>query len=96
MWAAVTYTDEAVSVVLSVFLVVLLLVSELQGELHEVLILLAHGLGPLCCAAVHDEGGSWRDCDVGNGRRVRVAESPRNKERLNRGYYYVKDREVRT
>jgi hypothetical protein len=47
-----TYPDEFVSVELCVFLAIFFLVSELQGELYQILILLAHGL--LCCMTIHD------------------------------------------
>ncbi len=47
-----TYSDEAVSVKLCVSLAILFLVSELQGELHQILVLLAHGR--LCCMTIHD------------------------------------------
>lgn len=46
-----TYPEEVVSVERCIFLF-FFLVSELQGELHQILILFAHR--SLCCVAIHD------------------------------------------
>ena len=52
--SCLTYPDEAVAVELCVFLSIFFLISELQGKLHEILILLAHVM--ICHMMIHDGG----------------------------------------